>query len=388
MPGLWLEICPLAARFRYYVAALIFHCDRAHAQSRKPFFRVFTETGPLIALAVAIALLVGDRRDRPRRSSSISADRRGAQQRRQPQRWRRRLVRRRLVRAVPAAGAASASSRIFPRRRRRRSVTTVPERNVLVLGDGMADWLAYGLEDAYAEQPDMGVIRKAQERLRPDQISAQGRSGRLGRRRQGHPRHREARRHRGHARPQRPRRDARAGGREIRRRQAADKKADKKDARAKPDAKPAMPNPARSRTADRCAAKPDDKPVDTELPPDDAADNADAPPIIAPEKSARSPNGVYEFREERWVELYTKKIEEMIARPEVQGRAGAVGRPARDPRRQGNGGHAVPGFAVSRRRRQGRHHLCRRLGRLCRRSRPLPAEGPGLRRPAPPAAFL
>src|SRR5689334_1025425 len=37
----------------------------------------------------------------------------------------------------------------------------VPERNVLVLGDGMADWLAYGLEDAYNEQPDMGVIRKA-----------------------------------------------------------------------------------------------------------------------------------------------------------------------------------------------------------------------------------
>src|SRR5947209_4062597 len=35
-----------------------------------------------------------------------------------------------------------------------------PERNVLVLGDAMADWLAYGLEDAYAEQPEMGVIRK------------------------------------------------------------------------------------------------------------------------------------------------------------------------------------------------------------------------------------
>ena len=45
--------------------------------------------------------------------------------------------------------------------------------------------------------------------------------------------------------------------------------------------------------------------------PDDAADN-DAPPIAAPEKSARSPNGVYEFRDERWVELYSKKIEEMI----------------------------------------------------------------------------
>ena len=31
---------------------------------------------------------------------------------------------------------------------------------MLVLGDAMADWLAYGLEDAYSEQPDMGVIRK------------------------------------------------------------------------------------------------------------------------------------------------------------------------------------------------------------------------------------
>ena len=28
---------------------------------------------------------------------------------------------------------------------------TVPERHILVLGDAMADWLAYGLEDAYAE---------------------------------------------------------------------------------------------------------------------------------------------------------------------------------------------------------------------------------------------
>ena len=46
------------------------------------------------------------------------------------------------------------------------------------------------------------------------------------------------------------------------------------------------------------------------MPTDDA--DADQPPIIAPEKSARSPNGVYEFREERWVELYSKKIEEMI----------------------------------------------------------------------------
>jgi hypothetical protein len=37
---------------------------------------------------------------------------------------------------------------------------SMPERHILVLGDAMADWLAYGLEDVYADQPDMGVTRK------------------------------------------------------------------------------------------------------------------------------------------------------------------------------------------------------------------------------------
>jgi hypothetical protein len=84
----------------------------------------------------------------------------------------------------------------------------------------------------------------------------------------------------------------------------ADKKDDKKDARAKPDAKPGTKPDGSADTA----AKPDDKPVDTELSPDDA----DTPPSAAPERTARSANGVYEFRDDRWVELYSKKIDEMI----------------------------------------------------------------------------
>ena len=44
---------------------------------------------------------------------------------------------------------------------------------------------------------------------------------------------------------------------------------------------------------------------------DDAEDD-DTPQIAAPEKSARSGGGLYEFRDERWVELYAKKIEELI----------------------------------------------------------------------------
>ena len=171
---------------------------------------------------------------------------------------------------------------------------TVPERNVLVLGDAMADWLAYGLEDAYAEQPDMGVIRKhktvsgliryqpkgdpadwavaAKDILateKPDAIVVM-----LG-----------------------------LNDRIALREPVVDKKDAKKDDKIKSAAAPADHVDA--------AAKPDDKPVDTELSPDDAADS-DTPSIVAPEKSARSPNGVYGFREDRWVELYTKKIEEMI----------------------------------------------------------------------------
>ena len=41
-------------------------------------------------------------------------------------------------------------------------------------------------------------------------------------------------------------------------------------------------------------------------------DSGETPPTIAPGKGTRPPTGVFEFREERWVELYTKKIEELI----------------------------------------------------------------------------
>src|SRR5262249_40759864 len=35
-----------------------------------------------------------------------------------------------------------------------------PTTPIVVMGDAMADWLAYGLEDAYAEQPEIGVLRR------------------------------------------------------------------------------------------------------------------------------------------------------------------------------------------------------------------------------------
>jgi hypothetical protein len=41
-----------------------------------------------------------------------------------------------------------------------RKLETQPPTSVVVLGDNMADWLAYGLEDAFADSGDIGVVRK------------------------------------------------------------------------------------------------------------------------------------------------------------------------------------------------------------------------------------
>ena len=101
----------------------------------------------------------------------------------------------------------------------------------------------------------------------------------------------------------------------------AKKETDKKDPRAKADAKPGDAKPGEAKPGDAkpaakpeelagANAKPESKPADA-----DASDDADSdlPSIVAPEKSARAGSGLHEFRDERWVELYAKKIEEMIA---------------------------------------------------------------------------
>jgi hypothetical protein len=272
-----------------------------HMPKPKSFFRVFTESGPLIALAVAVALLVGivgpasaqffNFGGPPQRGGGwFGGDLFAPFQQQAP----KRVIQQDFSKAPP------------PEKR-----DTVPERNVLVLGDAMADWLAYGLEDAYAEQPDMGVIRKHKTF-----------SGLIKYQPKGDPADWPAAA-RGILAAEKPdaivvmlglndRVSMREPVAEKTDPKSTDKKNDKKDARAKPDAKPGETKPgAKPDGGTDSAAKPDDKAVDAELSPDDGAD-VDVTPAAAPEKTARSPNGVYEFRDERWVELYTKKIEEMI----------------------------------------------------------------------------
>jgi hypothetical protein len=266
----------------------------------KSFWRIFTGSGPLVALSVAVALLLGIAGPAsaqffnfgnfgapPRPPQAVPQQRGGGwfgneffQPYRQEAPRRREVVREDFSKA-PAPEKRDASA-------------PPPERNILVLGDAMADWLAYGLEEAWSEQPDMGVIRKHRTV-----------SGLIKYQPKGEPADWAAAA-RGILAAEKPDAIVVMLGLNDRTsiRDTGDRKAEKKDPKAKPDAKTSDAKPA---GAD---AKPDDKPVDTELSPDDAAD-ADAA-AVAPEKTARSGSGVYEFRDDRWIELYSKKIEEMI----------------------------------------------------------------------------
>jgi uncharacterized protein len=268
--------------------------------SKKSLFKVLTETGPLIALGTALAILVSvagpasaqffnfpgfggppQRQAPPPRNGGgggwFGGDFFAPFQQQQQQAPRQDFSR------APA-----------PAKR-----DTTPDKNVLVIGDAMADWLAYGLEDAYTEQPDMGVIRKHKTT-----------SGLIKYQPKGEPADWAAAA-KGILETEKP--DVivvmlglndRISIREAAPDKATDKdKKNDKGARAKPPAKPGDAKPD-------TAAKPDDKPADADLPQDDA-DNADTPAVAAPEKTARNPNGLYEFRDERWVELYSKKIEEL-----------------------------------------------------------------------------
>lgn len=269
----------------------------------KSFLRVFTEAGPLIAVTVAVTLLLAiagpasaqffnfggpPARQQPQQRSNgggfggwFGGELFAPFQQQEP----KRVVREDFSRAPPPA--------------KRDPAAAPAERNIMVLGDGMADWLAYGLEDAYADQPDIGIMRRSKTI-----------SGLIRYQPKGEPADWAAAA-KGMLATEKP--DAivvmlglndRVAIREpaAEKSDGKDKKADKKDAKGKPEG--AKPDSAE-------AAKPDDKSVDTDLPQDDAEN--DAPPISAREKTARSPNGLYEFRDDRWVELYTKKIEEMIA---------------------------------------------------------------------------
>ena len=244
-----------------------------------------------------------------------------------------------------AAPAREDFSRAPPPEKR----STVPERHILVLGDSMADWLGYGLEGVYADQPEMGVIRKHKTgsgliKYQPKGSPADWATAAKG----------ILATEKADAIVVMLGLDDRVAIREPAT-EKIDKPPEKKDAKAKPDGKP---------SEEKTASKPDGaaKQVDSELAPEDAADGTGVRPGAGQDKSAASPSGLREFREKRWGDLVPGEDRRDDRRAQGQGGAGAVGRAAGGARRQGDLRHGVSGYALPRSGRQGGHHLCRCLG--------------------------
>ena len=60
-------------------------------------------------------------------------------------------------RSAPATDNARAPS---PRKTDTKAEQVAPTTSIVVMGDGMADWLAYGLEDAFSDTPEVAIVRK------------------------------------------------------------------------------------------------------------------------------------------------------------------------------------------------------------------------------------
>ena len=157
-----------------------------------------------------------------------------------------------------------------------RKPDTPPVTTILVMGDSMADWLAYGLEDALTDTPEIGIIRK--HRTGSGLIRYDLRNEAL---------------------------EWAQGVREI---LATEKPNyivmmiglnDRQPIRVR-----GAPAPARG------TAPPAEKPQT----PEQDQENPDQP-ATPDQQRARTPSvpGVYEFHSEKWEELYTKRIDDTIA---------------------------------------------------------------------------
>src|SRR5664280_2247446 len=66
----------------------------------------------------------------------------------------------RVYEGEPSSQPPDNSRAPSPRKPDSRAEPVTPTTSIVVLGDGMADWLAYGLEDAFSDSPEIAIIRK------------------------------------------------------------------------------------------------------------------------------------------------------------------------------------------------------------------------------------
>jgi uncharacterized protein len=192
-----------------------------------------------------------------------------------------------------------------------RKFETPPTSTIVVVGDSLADWLAYGLEEIYTDQPQLGIER----RIRPN-------SGLI---------HYE------------PRNDTLEWSQAIKDILATEKPAaivvmlglnDRvplkvQGSGAKPEGKQLGPSTVQGKSEGKQPAaganapapagqaaqlqQGQDAKTGAQPAPSAAQPSEDQPAIAAAEPQRPTPGGTYEFHTDEWAELYAKRIDDMIA---------------------------------------------------------------------------
>jgi len=170
-----------------------------------------------------------------------------------------------------------------------RKLETPPSNTVLVVGDSLADWLAYGMDEFYTDQPEMGIERKIAPTSGLIRYDAKN----------------------DHLDWWQVIKDALASEKPnaIVVMLGLNDRSPLRDNTSPPQAtkRPGEPTQRTNQGANQPTSQPpQDKaagPVDTEAPPQNAA-QADAQRPV--------PGGSYDFHTDQWTELYGKRIDEMI----------------------------------------------------------------------------
>ncbi|MEJ0078592.1 MAG: SGNH family hydrolase [Alphaproteobacteria bacterium] len=192
-----------------------------------------------------------------------------------------------------------------------------PTTRIMVFGDSMADWLAFGLEEAFGDTPEIGVLRKNKTNTGLIRVDVRGES------------YDWPSAARDLINAEKPdyvvmmiglsdRRGIREAIRQQPQRPPAGQKQPAAPAQQAQPAQPAPPAPAAAQqqaAAPPAAPTAPAKPADAEASPQaaapDAAQDSDQSNVIAPE-TAIAGTVVHEFRSEKWGELYSRRVDEMI----------------------------------------------------------------------------
>jgi hypothetical protein len=166
-----------------------------------------------------------------------------------------------------------------------RKLDTPPTTTVMVIGDTMADWLAYGLEEVLSDTPDVGVVRN----IRPT-------SGLV-------------------------RYDAKNDSLEwsgvVKDALVSEKPSaivvmlGLNDRLPFRDKVPPKPAPQSAQAAPQPQGQPQTQ--DKAAQPDAAKPDGEQPSIAASEPQHQGPPGIYDFHTDKWEELYGKRVDDMIA---------------------------------------------------------------------------